>query len=80
MYLALSMESGGRRDVVFTHGAGKKYGIASSSFDRYARELCACGFVERIGNPEGAQYAPNVFRFCLEWKAKSPPQNGEGKA
>lgn len=31
LYLSMAMESGGKREVTFTHGSGKKYGIKPSS-------------------------------------------------
>lgn len=88
------MESGGKREVVFTHGTGKKYGISPSSYDRQMKELCANGFIEPVEDEDMAQFAPNKYRFMFGWKnkwcakvaphfgegnAQNPPQNGEGK-
>lgn len=84
LYLCMSMESAGHRDVTFTHGtAQKKYGIAGSSYDRYIKELIKYGLIELIADENLAQYAPNRFRFSFEWKGISPksaPHFGEGKA
>ena len=90
MYVCMAMESGGKREFVFTHGAGKKYGISGTSYDRRVKELESSGFIERVMDDGLAQWAPCTYRFTLGWKSvkpaphsgegkpKSPPQNGEG--
>lgn len=80
LYLCLCMESGGKREVEFPHGAAKKYGFAKTSFDRYIRELETKGFVEKIESGELYQFSPNAYRFSLAWKLNSAPQFGEPKA
>lgn len=81
LYLCLAMESGGNRDFIFTHGAAKKYGVPTSSFDRQVKELKEHGFIELVEDENMAQFAPNKYRFSFAWKglsAKSAPPNGEG--
>lgn len=78
LYLCLANESGGQREVKFSHGAARKYGIASSSFDRYIRELRQAGFITLTGGVEHGRFEANVFSFSLDWKTKSAPQSGEG--
>lgn len=81
MYLCMAMESGGKRELIFTHGAGRKYGIKGTSYDRYAKELESKGFIERIEDNNLAQYAPARWRFSFEWKgitSKFAPHPGEG--
>lgn len=76
-YHCLCMESGGSREVEFTHGDAKKYGITRSSYDRHTKELLAAGFIERVETADRLQYAPNVFRFSLSWKLDTAPHFGE---
>lgn len=79
LYQCMCMESAGKREFQFPHGAAKKYGIASSSFDRQSKELQQAGFIEKIEDGNYAQYAPAVYRFSLLWRTKPAPQFGEGK-
>lgn len=81
LYLCLAMESGENRDFIFTHGAAKKYGVRTSSFDRQVKELKEHGFIELVEDENMSQFAPNKYRFSFAWKglsAKSAPPNGEG--
>lgn len=78
LYLALCMEAGGKREVAFPHRAAKKFGIASTSFDRYIVELQRVGFVTRVEDGSFAQFAPAVYRFSLAWRTEPAPQAGEG--
>lgn len=72
LYLYMTMESGGKREFTFTHGTGKKYGVAPSSYDRYVKELQARKFIERLEDTDIApQYAPGKYRFCFDWKAST---------
>ena len=73
LYLCMALESGGNRDVKFTHSQAKKYGISSTSFDRSVKELQDHRFIELITDGSGfrPQYAPNVYRFTFEWKTTS---------
>lgn len=68
LYLSMAMECGGKSEFKFTHGTAKKYGIAGTSFDRQAKELCDSGFIERVPDPYLSQYAPGLFRFSVTWK------------
>lgn len=68
LYLCMAMECGGKREFAFTHGAGKKYGIAPTSYDRHIKELKEQGFIEQVDNPDMAQYAPGSYRFIFDWK------------
>lgn len=80
MYLCMAMEAGGKSEVKFPHGAGKKYGIAGSSFDRYMKELKDSGFIDEVPDEELSQYGPRTYRFSLAWKSVKPaPHFGEGK-
>ena len=47
----------------YTHHAAKKYGIASTSFERYLKELKDGGFIEKVENEDLAQYAPGKYSF-----------------
>lgn len=81
LYLGMAMESAGKRNFTFKHSSAKKYGVPSSSYDRFLRELKDGGFIEKIEDENLAQYAPGQYRFTLDWKgvsAKFAPQNGEG--
>ena len=81
LYMGMAMESGGKRDFVFTHSAAKKYGVPSSSYERYIKELREGGFIERLEGDDLAQYAPGRYRFIYEWKgvnSKPAPHPGEG--
>lgn len=80
LYLCMSMEAGGKAEFTFTHGTARKYGISDSSFDRWAKELRAAGFVLLVMPCNFAQYAPSVYRFIVEWRTKPAPQFGEGNA
>ncbi len=70
LYFCMCMESGGKRDVKFTHSQAKKYGISSTSFERAVKELQEKHFIELVRDGSGyrPQYAPNVYRFVFEWK------------
>lgn len=68
LYLYMTMESGGRREFTFTHGTGKKYGVAPYSYDRYVKELQEKKFIERLEGTDIAQYTPGKYRFCFGWK------------
>lgn len=68
LYFAMAMESGGKPEMTFTHSVAKKYGIASSSFERQIKELCDHGFIERIPDPDMMQFAPGRYHFTVAWK------------
>ena len=69
LYFALAMEAGGQLVVKLSHGAaGRKYGIAPTTYDRAIKELIAAGFIEQIIDDDRAQFKSNEFRFLLTWK------------
>lgn len=74
LYLTMSMESGGKRTFTYTHHAAKKYGIPSTSYERYLRELKDGGFIEKVENEDLAQYAPGRYMFSFEWKGVQKPK------
>lgn len=78
LYFAMCMEAGGKREVIFTHGAARKYGISGTTFDRATKQLIELGFIDKIESEELLQYAPGKYRFSDCWKLKPAPQNGEG--
>ena len=80
LYLALAMESGGQKTVAFPHGAAKKYGFPSSTFDRAIAELKKRGFILLLEDEERGQFKANVFQFSEMWKSDPAPQNGEGQS
>lgn len=68
-YLAMCMESGGKREFVFPLAAAKKYGIASMSLRRQVDELVKGGFITvRSG---ACVRAPNLYTFSFDWKEKN---------
>lgn len=73
LYLTMAMECGGNRTFSYTHHAAKKYGIASTSYERYLKELKDKGFIEKIEGEDLAQYAPGVYRFLYDWKGIKCP-------
>lgn len=79
LYLCMAMDAGEKREFAFPHKAAKKYGISSSSFERWTEELIEAGFIEKIEDENFYLYTPNKYRFNFAWKAKPAPQNGEGK-
>lgn len=79
LYLCMAMESGGRPCVTFSHGAAKKYGIASSSFDRAIKSLIDAGFVTLEMDDDLAQFRANTYRFSNTWKSNLAPHFGEGQ-
>lgn len=80
LYLSMAMESAGKRTFTYTHHAAKKYGIASTSFERYLKELKDGGFIEKVENEDLAQYAPGKYSFSFRWKGvqKTLPQHPPG--
>lgn len=77
LYICIALESGGKQEVEFPHGAARKYGFASTSFDRYVKELQNHGFLEKVGAGNFWQYAPSVFRFSVSWKLDPAPHLGD---
>lgn len=82
LYLSMAMESGGKREFTFKHSSAKKFGISSTSYDRFLKELKDSKFIEKIEDESLAQYAPGRYRFVFGWKgvsSKVAPHSGEGK-
>lgn len=78
LYLCCSMESGGRNRFTFTRGAAKKYGIATTSFVRYAQQLQDAGFIRRVESDY--QFEAARFEFSSAWKGtESATHFGGGK-
>lgn len=71
LYLAMGLESGGRREFVFPLSAAKKYGFAPRSFRRYVEELVIAGFLDKTSLANLRQ--PNEYRFSFKWKTEKPP-------
>ena len=74
LYLAMAMESGGRKYFVFPQSAAHKYGMPDTSFWRYVAELEKAGFIERQSNKNTR--TANDYCFCLRWKCVSLSQTG----
>ena len=79
LYLCMAIESGGKRDVVFSRAIAKKYGIPRNSFSRQIKELKDSGFIEVSIEGNLWQFEPSVYRFSFDWKQKAQPQNGDSK-
>lgn len=79
LYLCMALESGGKPNVQFSHGAAQKYGIPSTSFERAAKELQEAGFISLEIDEERSQFKTNIYRFINDWKLKPAPHFGEGK-
>ena len=69
LYLAMALESGGRKQYEFPLKAAHKYGIPSTSLRRGVRELKEAGFI-RYQSGKTARL-PNLYEFCLDWKMPS---------
>lgn len=78
LYFCIANESGGQREVKFPHGAARKYGFASTSFERYVKELREKGFLFLTGGMDCGRFEANVYRFSFAWKTEPVPQSGEG--
>lgn len=70
LYFCMAMESGGRREFLFPESSAKKYGIPSSSFRRYIRELSSRGFLHVSSMKNLRQ--PNRYAFSYDWKIPAP--------
>ena len=73
VYIAMTLECGGRRGFQFPHAAAKKYGIAPRSFDRYFDELTTSGFISKSSGQNTR--TPNEYCFEFGWKPRAikPP-------
>lgn len=65
-YLCMAMESGGKRDFVFTHTTAKKYGIPPRTLDRHIKELADKKFIS-VSSGKNTRTA-NEFEFLFAWK------------
>ncbi|MFR8916395.1 MAG: hypothetical protein ACLVGP_02540 [Oscillospiraceae bacterium] len=81
LYFCMAMEAGAQNDFAFPKGvAARKYGIATTSFERHRRELESAGFICILNSPSDsepkAQFAANRFRFSFEkWRDGTTPRN-----
>lgn len=81
LYLSMAVEAGGKREFTFKHSSAKKYGVSSTSYDRFLKELKDGKFIEKVDDESLAQYAPGRYRFVFDWKgisSKPAPHSGEG--
>ena len=78
LYLCMAMEAGKVSNVLFPRGAGKKYGISATSFDRQIRELQEKGFLTRIESPSLGRCDPGRYKFIQDWQdILIPPKRGD---
>lgn len=77
LYLAMALESGGRRSFLFPQSAGKKYGISPSSLRRHIRELSDARFI-RVCSMKNLRQ-PNRYDFDLGWKLPDTPRLPAGE-
>ena len=66
LYFCMAMESAGKRSFQFPTSAAGKYGIPSTSFWTYEKELAASGFIECASNKHLRR--PNNYSFSSAWK------------
>ena len=67
MFLAMAMESAGRREFTFSRSTAQKFGISETTAARYIKELSSSGFIETVSCGRFAR-VPNVYRFAFTWK------------
>lgn len=79
LYLRMAIESGGKREVIFSRKTAEKYGIPRNSFSRQIKELKDAGFIEVSMEGDLWQFKPSVYRFSFTWKQDAQPQNGVSK-
>ncbi len=70
LYLCMAMESGGKRDFQFPTAAARKYGISSTSFWSYVRELEDSHFIICRSNKHLRR--ANDYSFSDGWKTMKP--------
>ena len=77
MYLAMAMESAGKREFTFSRSTAQKFGISETTAARYIKELSSSGFIEMVSCGRFARVA-NVYRVSMNWKqtATTPTQKG----
>ena len=66
----MAMESGGKRDFKFPKAAARKYGISSTSFWSYVRELEDSHFIICRSNKHLLR--ANDYSFSDGWKTMKP--------
>lgn len=69
LYLAMALESGGKREFFFPRSTAKKHGFAETSFSRYVKELTEKKFIEVVFSGRFS-HEKNLYRFSLDWKKK----------
>lgn len=67
LYLAMTLEAGGKREFSFPRSAAKKHGFAETSFSRYVKELTEKKFLEVVFSGRFS-HEKNLYRFSLDWK------------
>lgn len=70
LYLAMALESGGKREFVFPLKSAKKYGFAETTFRRKVKELKEGGFIH-VDSGHNLRL-PNHYSFIFDWKNKPP--------
>lgn len=48
LYMAMSLEAGGKREFQFSRSSIKKFGVAETSFSRYLKELIDGKYIEVV--------------------------------
>lgn len=66
LFLAMALESGGKRDFEFPLSSATKYGIDDATFWRYVQKLEDAGFIVRHSMANLRK--PNEYNFTLAWK------------
>ena len=69
VYMAMALESGGKREFEFTRTSALKYGIANSSLRVAVSELIQTGMIKRQSGKNTR--TANRYEFCFDWK--QPP-------
>lgn len=77
MYLAMAMESAGKREFTFSRSTIQKFGISETTAARYIKELSSSGFIEVVSCGRFARVA-NVYRFSMDWKATTAATTQKG--
>lgn len=67
LYICMSVESKGKREVTFPLSAAKAYGIAEKSLRRWVDELAVSGFI--AVSSSACVRAPNIYAFSFTWRA-----------
>ncbi len=67
LYLAMCMESGGRRAFTFPENSMKKYGLSTATAKRGIKTLIDAGFITCTCSGKNTR-TPNEYEFCFRWK------------